>query len=125
MMPIGTPVLSTRGGEVVLLDDSHENGTGVRTDDNFLRIRHDDGSFATYTHIDTGSARVRVGDVVMQSDWIASSGNAGATGGVPHLHFQVSPCEQRSVCGTLPVTFRNTDPNPEGLKAGRDYPARP
>ena len=62
---------------------------------------------------------------VMQGDWIASSGNAGATGGVPHLHFQVSSCKQRSVCGTLPVTFRNTDPNPEGLVLGRNYPARP
>jgi hypothetical protein len=41
------------------------------------------------------------------------------SGGIPHLHFHVAPCSEPVSCGTLPVTFRNTDANPKGLKANR------
>ena len=62
---------------------------------------------------------MRAGDVV------GRSGNTGNTGGVPHLHFHVSLCSEPADCGTVPATFRNTDPNPQGLIAGLAYPARP
>ena len=125
VMTVGTPVLAARGGEVTQLRDTRPGDTGLPSDDNFLRILHADGTFATYTHIDRGSALVAVGATVRQADRIALSGNAGNTGGVPHLHFQVAPCPQRSVCGTSPITFRNTDPHPQGLRTGVRYPALP
>jgi hypothetical protein len=43
---------------------------------------------------------------------------------VTALHFHVTPCSEPVNCGTLPVTFRNTDPNPTGLHFNRNYTAR-
>jgi hypothetical protein len=60
---------------------------------------------------------------------IARSGNTGNTGNKPHLHFSGAPCDTVSrgtaACPTLPVSFGNTEPNPEGLSAGRSYLALP
>jgi hypothetical protein len=56
------------------------------------------------------------------------SGNTGNTANKPHLHFSVTNCDPVSQgtaqCPTIPVTFRNTDPNPNGLQAGVAYTAR-
>ncbi|MEZ5331287.1 MAG: hypothetical protein R2991_04375 [Thermoanaerobaculia bacterium] len=41
---------------------------------------------------------------------------------MPHLHFHLEECGS---CVTLPVTFRNTTPNPVGLQHGIAYPAEP
>jgi len=51
-------------------------------------------------------------------------GNWGHTGGLSHLHFQVTTCRDRSVCGTEPISFSNTKANPEGLLVGGSYRAR-
>jgi len=54
---------------------------------------------------------------------VRAGSRIGQTGGVPHLHFQVSPCSEPVRCGILPVTFRNTTPNPDGLKFDQSYTA--
>jgi hypothetical protein len=46
-------------------------------------------------------------------------------GGLPHLHFHLCPCSELVDYGTLPVTFRNTDANPNGLLPRRNYRALP
>jgi len=74
---------------------------------------------------------VSVGTLVEAGDGIGRSGDAGNTGGFPHLHFSLHPCGKlpglpggdESSCPTIPVTFRNAAPNPEGLVAGRSYTA--
>ena len=33
------------------------------------------------------------------------------------IHFHVAPCSEPVSCGTLPVTFRNTDANPKGMNS--------
>jgi murein DD-endopeptidase MepM/ murein hydrolase activator NlpD len=72
---------------------------------------------------------VVVGDAVRAGTLIGSSGRTGNLGNLPpQLHFSVQSCDPVSrgtaACPTLPVTFRNTDSNPNGLQAGRFYPAR-
>jgi murein DD-endopeptidase MepM/ murein hydrolase activator NlpD len=49
---------------------------------------HPDGTFGQYTHIQTNSAKVKLGDVVKKGAVIAQSGNVGWSSG-PHLHFMV------------------------------------
>jgi hypothetical protein len=58
-----------------------------------------------------------------------NSGDSGSTGGIPHLHFSLHPCGDlpdfpvEGDCPSIPVTFKNTAPNPEGPIQGRSYTA--
>lgn len=122
-MPLGTEIVAARGGEVIAVDDSAPDGTGLFSDDNSVVIRQADGTLASYVHIQQGGALVSVGDTVARGTVIALSGNSGHTSGLPHLHFQVTTCANRNECGTEPITFRNTEPNPGGLIVGASYRA--
>lgn len=90
--------------------------------ENYVAIQHADGNFTFYSHLH--QSLVAMGDEVQAGDPIGLSGNSGRTGGVPHLHFQLSPCLRPLLCDTMPITFHNTDPNPFGLQANYEYPAR-
>lgn len=83
---------------------------------------------ALYGHMTRDGVAVSVGASVEAGQVIAASGNTGNTANRPHLHFSLQSCDPvsggTSGCPTLPVSFRNTDPNPDGLQAGRVYQAR-
>lgn len=53
---------------------------------NYIEIRHDDGSRTMYSHIATNSARFNVGDRVNYGDVIATMGDVGCAEGI-HLHY--------------------------------------
>ena len=120
-LPLGTELLAIEGGVVEFVDDQSPDGTGLSGDGNFILIRHDDGTIATYFHLAQESALVAQGERVERGQPIASSGNSGHTGGIPHLHLQLGTCSDRSVCGTLPITFNNTAAHPNGLQVGQAY----
>ena len=101
----------------------HVNGDLTPGHENFVKILHDDGVLSAYSHLGTDGVLVEVGDLVSAGDLVGRSGNTGQTGGVPHLHFHLTPCSEPVDCGTLPVTFRNTTANPEGLLVGHTYRA--
>jgi murein DD-endopeptidase MepM/ murein hydrolase activator NlpD len=127
---IGTPFLAARGGTVVEVEQSHFDGQIAPTGlDNYIVIRHDDGTAALYGHLTHDGATVKVGDVVRQGAALGRSGNTGNTANIPHLHFSVQACDPvtggSDKCPTIPITFRNTDSNPHGLKNGRTYKALP
>ena len=112
------------------VDESHFDGQIASTGfDNYVVLQHDDGTTALYGHLTHDGAAVNVGDLVQQGSLIGFSGNTGNTANKPHLHFSVQQCDPvargTEACPTLPVTFRNTDPNPNGLQAGRAYEAKP
>lgn len=127
-MPIGTPLVAARGGVVVAVRDSFPDGNDTDLQENYVMVRHVDGTVARYIHLTRQGALVSVGDSVRQGQRIARSGNSGQTGG-PHLHFDVQACGpnlppayNRLPCGrTVPLTFRNADPDPCGLVPGRRY----
>jgi len=128
-MPIGTPVLAAREGTAIEVEASHFDGEVAATGlDNYLVIRHADGTVALYGHFTHQGVAVKVGDAIAQGQPVGSSGNTGNTGNVPHLHFSVQICDPvtggSTACHSAPNTFRNTDPNPAGLEAGRSYTAR-
>ena len=121
-MPVGTTVAAARAGVVAEMRMDFRDSQRGENQSNWVRIRHADGSVASYVHLTERGALVKVGDVVVAGQPVGLSGNTGNTSSWPHLHFHVRRCAS---CDTLPVTFRNTDPNPEGLGAQRSYVALP
>jgi len=126
-MDIGTWVVASRSGEVVHAQDGGIDGQYERT--NLITIRHGDGTVMVYSHLTNGGVLVTPGQLVNQGEIIGRSGNTGNTGGLPHLHQSLHPCSElpglpnEGNCPSLPFNYRNTDPNPQGLEAGRFYPA--
>jgi len=125
VMPIGTVVTAAREGVVAEIRMKFHNGQPGEGQSNWVKIRHDDGTIAAYSHLTENGALVKIGDHVVAGEPIGLSGNTGNTGGLPHLHFHLSNCSEPVDCGTLPVTFRNTDANPHGLDPKRSYLAVP
>jgi murein DD-endopeptidase MepM/ murein hydrolase activator NlpD len=122
-MPIGTPVHAARDGLVIDTQAGFSDFNIVAFDANYVFVQHEDGSVARYFHLTHDGVRVAIGDRILAGRLL---GLSGATGLIddPHLHFDVVPrhCPARE-CTTLPVTFNNTAPHPEGLVEGERYRA--
>ena len=107
-MPVGTDVLAARGGVVFDVAGDYFKGGVSRAEyahaANFVRILHDDGTFAVYAHLNWNSIRVRPGDRVVAGQYIADSGNTGFSSG-PHLHFAVQRNAGMQI-ESVPVMFR-------------------
>jgi hypothetical protein len=125
VMPVGTTVTAARAGIVSEIRVKFRDGQPGEGESNWVKVRHADGTIAAYSHLTEQGALVKIGDHVVAGQPIGLSGNTGNTGGLPHLHFHLCPCSEPVDCGTLPVSFRNTDPNPDGLAAKRSYRALP
>jgi murein DD-endopeptidase MepM/ murein hydrolase activator NlpD len=121
LMPVGTPILAAREGRVLLVEDRFADATRRPGEENYVNVRHDDGTIAGYVHLTAGGARVEVGQHVAQGQVIGLSGDSGSST-QPHLHFHVQGCDG---CSTVPVTFRNARPHPRGLLEGESYRAEP
>ncbi len=107
-MPVGTPVHAARGGVVAAVKvDSESGGPEARFewDANFILIRHADGTFGHYVHLQKDGARVQVGQAVETGDWIGLSGDTGRSTG-PHLHFAVFRARDGRSRETFPIRFR-------------------
>ena len=130
-MPVGTPLVAARGGIIVAARDTFVDGNDRDLEENFVMVRHADGTVARYIHLTQRGVLVALGDSVHQGQRIARSGNTGQTGG-PHLHFDVQRCGPNLPpaynalpCGmTVPLTFRGAGGNPCGLVPGRRYSRR-
>ncbi|WP_433564514.1 M23 family metallopeptidase [Nocardia sp. CA-151230] len=77
--PIGTPIRSVMGGEVISAGPAA--GFGL-----WVRVKQDDGTTAVYGHVN--DMYVTVGQRVNAGDVIASVGNRGNSTG-PHLHLEI------------------------------------
>ncbi|MBD1583942.1 M23 family metallopeptidase [Pseudoalteromonas sp. S16_S37] len=129
-MPIGTKIVASRSGEVVAVQEKFEDYNGEDLKENYVFIRHNDGTIARYFHLTHQGALVSLGDKVAAGDVIGLSGNTGQSGG-PHLHFDVQKCGpnlppnyNKLPCGqTIPVTFNNTITHQCGVVEGKHYRA--
>ncbi|SHF38838.1 Murein DD-endopeptidase MepM and murein hydrolase activator NlpD, contain LysM domain [Fodinibius roseus] len=123
-MPIGTTIIAARSGKVEEAVEEFENYNGGGNGANIVIVRHADGTRARYGHLDQNGVFVEVGQIVHQGDVIARSGASNLTEGFQeaHLHFHV---QKETGTETLPSTFRNTSPNPNGLLIGGLYEAKP
>ena len=79
-MPKGTIVCAARGGLVASVkDDSKTGGPSIAYDryNNYVLIRHEDGTLGHYCHLQQHGVLVKVGQVVSAGQPIAHSGNTG------------------------------------------------
>ena len=89
-MPVGTPVYAARGGVIFTFkDDSNEGGPFSKygRKANYIMIKHSDGSFGCYWHLQKKGVVVKKGNV-SKGQLIGYSGNTGFVLR-PHLHFAV------------------------------------
>ena len=86
LMPIGTPVVATRGGKVVevkVARDGIGNFAGNR-----IVVEHSDGTLGYYVHLKKDGSVVEVGDTIRQGQVVGQSGMTGRCL-FPHIHFHV------------------------------------
>lgn len=90
-MAKGTKICAVRGGVVIATKSDSDKG-GLKDeyldDGNHIIIRHADGSFAHYWHLEQNWVFVSPGDTVVKGQTIGASGNTGYSA-FPHLHFQL------------------------------------
>ncbi len=126
LMPVGTAIVASRAGMVVAVEERYSDGTGIPGEENYVVIRHSDGTTSRYIHLTTLGASVTLQEVVVQGQIIGMSGHSGNST-EPHLHFDVGdgPCTPHvdTDCRSLPVNFRNTSPHVNGLLQGQSYTA--
>lgn len=129
-MPIGTPIVASRGGIVVRIEDRYADGDNRPGHENYVFVEHDDGTVAQYIHLTKDGVHVDLQEPVVQGQLIGWSGHTGEST-APHLHFDVTLCccsqpprYNELPCGrTLPLTFANTRAHACGLQNGVFYPA--
>lgn len=80
--PIGTPIVASASGDVIIVKSSGWNG-GYG---NYLVIRHDNGTQTLYAH--NSRNIVGAGQRVVQGQVIGYVGSTGRSTG-PHVHFEV------------------------------------
>jgi murein DD-endopeptidase MepM/ murein hydrolase activator NlpD len=98
LLPEGTELLASRGGEVTKVKkngtksyagkDSVKGEKAYKKHMNEIEIKHNDGTFASYSHLKNKGVFVNVGDKVKQGQVIGLSGNTGWSS-EPHLDFCV------------------------------------
>ncbi len=124
-MPEGTGIRAARGGRVVRVkDDSNVGGRTIRFDpyNNFIIIRHEDGTLGHYCHLKKDGIKVTPGQMVQAGEAIALSGNTGFSSGA-HLHFCVYKTPDGRQRLTIPVKFEDADGRAVTLVEGNRYRA--
>lgn len=109
-LPEGDPVIAARGGEVAAVVDGYTRGgnnASLADKANVVLVLHDDGSFASYTHLSSGIP-VKPGDRVEAGEVLGRSGNTGYSP-KPHLHFAVWVRDEDGETRTVPIRFAGPD----------------
>ena len=117
----GREILAPAGGRVVhARNDVPDNTSDVEpatvyrklpqpmlaTVGNCVVVDHGNGEFSALMHLQQGSVKVAVGDVVQQGQPIGRLGNSGDAFG-PHLHYQLQDGPELLRANSLPARFDN------------------
>jgi len=113
---VGEPIHAARDGIVVLAIDwfTKKGGPELRNSANRIVVLHDDGTIASYAHLQYKGVLVKVGEKIAKGQKIGYSGLTGHTRG-PHLHFVVRKARDIAI----PIYFEGY-PNQE-LKRRKRY----
>ncbi len=110
-MPEGTAIHAARAGTVEVVVDRFDHGgmdPGLRDSVNMILIRHSDGTYGEYVHLQRGGAKVKPGQKVKARQLLGLSGNTGYSQG-PHLHFAVFSPKDGATRETFPIRFRTKE----------------
>lgn len=110
-MPEGTAIHAARAGTVEVVVDRFDHGgmdPGLRDSVNMILIRHSDGTYGEYVHLQRGGAKVKPGQKVKARQLLGLSGNTGYSQG-PHLHFAVFSPKDGTTRETFPIRFRTKE----------------
>jgi len=134
LMPIGTPLLAIEDGVVAALGEQYLDSDHTPGHENFVSVKHADGTAAGYGHLTNMGVVVEVGDEVKQGHLIGYSGHTGNSTS-PHLHLDViANCDVQSPinpdvvnrCANIPLSFKNASPTSScGLRYEVSYTAMP
>ncbi len=107
-MPEGTTIRAARPGVVIAFRDDSDVGGKTekfKGSDNYVIIKHDDGTYGTYAHLKHNGVHVKLGQSLAEGDEI---GLSGATGWAdkPHLHFCVYRVLDTAEIESLPFHFK-------------------
>jgi murein DD-endopeptidase MepM/ murein hydrolase activator NlpD len=122
-VPEGTIVCAARAGRVVgVKQDSTVGGADrkFRPFANYILIKHADGTFADYVHLQPNGAMVKVGDEVTTGQPIGFSGKTGFTS-APHLHFSVFQTVDGKTKLSLPFRLKTDHGTFTEFIRGRSY----
>ncbi len=105
-MKVGSKVFASRGGLVVKLKENSSKGGGIKyiKDANYLIIKHNDGTYAKYAHLQYQGVLINKGQTVKAGQLIAYSGNTGYSNG-PHLHFVVFKGKDHKTRTSIKIKF--------------------
>ena len=87
---------------------------------NYVVIRHRDGTYAEYVHLQAHGVLVHLGDEVKTGQSLAHSGNTGYST-APHLHFAVFRTLDGGKRESLPVDFHVRSGAVLSLEEGASY----
>lgn len=123
IMPEGTPVCAARGGIVVgSYGDSTVGGNDRKYEfcANVVSIKHSDGTYGRYVHLQPHGNLVQLGQTVQKGQQIGLSGSTGFADR-PHLHFCVTTPIDGYVEKSHPVIFATEQGNLGELTQGETY----
>ena len=104
---IGDTLYAAREGKVVMLKEDSKTHGRTREFSNFANyiiIQHDDGTTASYYHLDFNGVLVEKGDLVTRGQKIGISGMTGFTT-LPHVHFVVHKTTLTDGNVSVPIEF--------------------
>jgi murein DD-endopeptidase MepM/ murein hydrolase activator NlpD len=118
--PLGTEVLAARAGVVVdLRADGARGGAdpALRSEANFVRVLHADGTLGFYAHFAREGVEVRLDQRVEAGARLGRTGLSGWMG-EPHLHFAVAVADVRDGWRSVPFRFARKGTDSEEPRAG-------
>jgi murein DD-endopeptidase MepM/ murein hydrolase activator NlpD len=133
-MPEGTSVLAARSGVVIETEarfGAAKDEDPVTHEGNFVRVRHEDGTIATYAHLKHRGVAVAKDERIEAGRLLGYSGATGDTNGA-QLHFAVTRVQNgyevsvpvRFTIGAPPIAFepRRSLVVTANYKGPADYP---
>jgi len=109
-MPEGTPILAARPGKVIAFRDDSTVGGPSRDNldwENFVAVKHNDGTYALYVHLKQNGVLVKLGQTVNVGTPIGLSGSTGWST-KPHLHFEVFRVKSAKQTTSIPFRMKTS-----------------